>query len=149
MWDGSTHEPVSVSRIAAEDPHWEPDTAAGYHAILWGFLAGELAQRTTGKSLGQLLRERIAGPLDADFHIGLPDSEHHRVADLIRPNHARVQRDPAPLLGTFGHNGAGGSIGFADPARRLGVGYAMNQMQPGVEVDTRGSRLVRAVLECV
>ena len=54
-----------------------------------------------------------------------------------------------PNPGAFGHNGAGGSIGFADPERRLGVGYAMNQMQPGVEADTRGSRLVRAVLECV
>ena len=47
----------------------------------------------------------------------------------------------------FGHNGAGGSIGFADPERRLGIGYAMNQMQPGIEADTRGNRLVRAVFE--
>ena len=88
-----------TTRIAAEEPHWEPGTAAGYHAILWGYLAGELALRTVGKSLGQLLRERIAGPLDADFHIGLPVSEHARVADLIGPNHARVQPDPATLLG--------------------------------------------------
>jgi CubicO group peptidase (beta-lactamase class C family) len=28
----------------------------------------------------------------------------------------------------FGHDGAGGSNGFADPAARLGFGYVMNQM---------------------
>ena len=44
--------------------------------------------------------------------------------------------------------GAGGSIGFVDPDRLLGVGYAMNQMQPGIEADTRGSRLVRAIIDC-
>lgn len=249
-WDDMTR------RIAAEIPHWEPGTAAGYHAILWGFLAGELALRVSGKTLGMLLLERVAGPLDADFYIGLPEAEHGRVADLIGPNRARVLPDsaaaqpvkvpplfpfalqnptirpyrdacssawrvaeiaaanghgnargiariyaalaqggsskdvqvmrpetiarmtrqqwgmvddlvlgrpmrrgcgvnlntaeqygPSPLA--FGHSGAGGSIGFADPHRRLGVGYAMNQMQPGIEADTRGSRLVRAIIDCV
>ena len=249
-WDDMTR------RIAAEIPHWEPGTAAGYHAILWGFLAGELALRVTGKTLGMLLLEHVAGPLDADFYIGLPEAEHGRVADLIGPNRARVLPDsvaaqpvkvpplfpfalqnptirpyrdacssawrvaeiaaanghgnaraiariyaalaqggssadvqvmrpetiermtrqqwgmvddlvlgspmrrgsginlntdeqygPNPLA--FGHSGAGGSIGFADPQRRLGVGYAMNQMQPGIEADTRGSRLVRAIINCI
>ena len=54
-----------------------------------------------------------------------------------------------PSPDAFGHNGAGGSIGFADPGRRLGIGYAMNQMQPGIEADTRGNRLVRTVFECL
>jgi CubicO group peptidase (beta-lactamase class C family) len=58
-----------------------------------------------------------------------------------------MQYGPSPAA--FGHAGAGGSVGFADPERRLGVGYAMNQMQPGIETDTRGSRLVRAVFDCI
>jgi CubicO group peptidase (beta-lactamase class C family) len=37
------------------------------------------------------------------------------------------------LLGTqtFGHGGLGGSIGLADPTKRLGFGYVMNQMFSG------------------
>ena len=31
--------------------------------------------------------------------------------------------------GAFGHEGAGGSIGVADPKAGLGFGYVMNEMQ--------------------
>jgi CubicO group peptidase (beta-lactamase class C family) len=243
-----------IRRIEAEAPHWEPGQGAGYHAVLWGFLPGELARRLTGKTLGRILAERVAQPLQADCYLGLPTGEHHRVADLVGPNHARRQPDPSVFAGvtmpplyacalqnpsirpwqdacsaawrsaeiaaanaqangrgiariygavarggeldgvqvlsaaaiealtveevggqddlvlgrpmrrgrgvmlntqgqygpnpaSFGHAGAGGSVGFADPAARLGVGYAMNQMQPGIETDTRGNRLVRALYE--
>ena len=45
----------------------------------------------------------------------------------------------------FGHPGAGGSLGMADPEAELGFGYAMNQMQLGVTGDPRAYRLVEAV----
>jgi CubicO group peptidase (beta-lactamase class C family) len=44
----------------------------------------------------------------------------------------------------FGHVGAGGSIGFADPARRLSFGYAMTRMGPGILLNERGQSLVDA-----
>jgi CubicO group peptidase (beta-lactamase class C family) len=71
--------------LAAQAPFWEPGTACGYHAITQGFLVGEVVRRITGRSLGTVFREEIAEPLGADFHIGLPESEDGRVADLIPP----------------------------------------------------------------
>ena len=61
--------------LAAQAPWWEPGTASGYHAINQGHLVGEVVRRITGRSLGTFFAEEIAGPLDADFHIGLP-AEH-------------------------------------------------------------------------
>ncbi len=78
-WDKCT------TLLAAQAPFWEPGTKPGYHAITQGYLVGEVVRRVTGKSLGTVFREEIAEPMGADFHIGLPASEDHRVADLQPP----------------------------------------------------------------
>jgi CubicO group peptidase (beta-lactamase class C family) len=44
----------------------------------------------------------------------------------------------------FGHPGAGGSIGFADPGARMSFGYSMNQHGPSVLLDDRAQRLIDA-----
>ena len=44
----------------------------------------------------------------------------------------------------FGHVGAGGSLGFADPANGLSFGYSMNRMGPGLLLNERGQSLVDA-----
>lgn len=44
----------------------------------------------------------------------------------------------------FGHVGAGGSLGFADPLAGLSFGYAMNRMGPGLLMNERGQALVDA-----
>jgi len=44
----------------------------------------------------------------------------------------------------FGHAGAGGSVGFADPEARLAFGYSMNRMGAGVLLNERGQALVDA-----
>jgi CubicO group peptidase (beta-lactamase class C family) len=55
---------------------------------------------------------------------------------------------PNPL--PFGHSGAGGSLGFADPAARLGFGYVMNKMQSGAYlIGPRASALVAAAYACL
>ena len=53
----------------------------------------------------------------------------------------------SPLMGpqSFGHSGAGGSLALADPARRVGFAYVMNQMQQGLAADPRPAALVEAV----
>ena len=47
--------------------------------------------------------------------------------------------------GAFGHGGAGGSYGFADPEAGLGVGYVMNKMAEGVLGDPREVSIIKAV----
>jgi CubicO group peptidase (beta-lactamase class C family) len=44
----------------------------------------------------------------------------------------------------FGHPGAGGSLGFADPAAGLAFGYLMTRMGAGTGLDDRGQSLVDA-----
>ena len=70
---------------------------------------------------------------------------------------AGFMRDPVSLDGkklraifgpspsAFGHPGAGGSHAFADPERRIGFAYVMNQMEPGVLPGPKALRLVEAV----
>ncbi len=71
--------------LAEQAPWWEPGTAHGYHVNTFGFLAGEIVRRVSGRSIGTYLREEVARPLDADVHIGLPLSEHARVAEFLWP----------------------------------------------------------------
>ena len=244
-------------RIAAEEPWWPPGTRNGYHLMSFGWVAGELVRRASGKSLGTFFKEDVANPVGADFWIGLPSEEHHRVSALqpFRPGadekfsaftqafladpdglqgrawrnrggakgdspevwsaelgggggitNARglarvykpcavgefvsarqVQRmtnvsvatecDAMLLLptrfsegfmlrmdnrrsrngdhdsvnirdGAFGHVGAGGSIGFADPQLGLSMGYVMNQLGKSVLLDARGEGLVDVAYQC-
>lgn len=69
--------------LAKTAPWWTPGQKHGYHPVTFGFLVGEVIRRVSGKSVGTLFREEVAEPLGADFHIGLPASEHGRVSDMI------------------------------------------------------------------
>ncbi len=254
-----------ISWLQEAEPLWEPGTAAGYHAITWGYLPGELCRRVAHASLGEVLARRVCEPLAADFHIGLAPEHFDRVAAVIGPNRAKRRPPPSgaarkpratggfempPLyrialenpvirpfadVGTanwrqadiaaanghgngrsiariygalsnagktgkpsqsiwsgsaaeqarreepvegkdlvlgrhirrgrgfflnaegmygpgpnaFGHSGAGGSLGFADPDKGLGFGYAMNQMQMGLDGDGRTTRLIKALYSCL
>jgi CubicO group peptidase (beta-lactamase class C family) len=99
-WDKAT------SLLAAQAPYWEPGTAPGYHAMTQGYLVGEVVRRITGRSLGTVFRQEIAGPLGADFHIGLPASEDGRVADLIPPppGSAIADRSESELQANMSNN---------------------------------------------
>jgi CubicO group peptidase (beta-lactamase class C family) len=50
---------------------------------------------------------------------------------------------------SFGHAGAGGSVGFADPENGIGFGYVMNRMLANLSGDPRSQGLVRAVYDAV
>lgn len=86
-----------VGRLAVQAPVFEPGTLNSYHAATYGFLAGEIVRRASGRTLGTLLREQVTGPLGADFHVGLPAAEHGRVAELLpADNPAVVPLDQLP-----------------------------------------------------
>lgn len=71
-----------TERLAAEPPQWRPGSRHGYHSFTFGWLVGEIVRRVTGELPGDFLFEQFTRPLGLDFWIGLPASEHHRVATV-------------------------------------------------------------------
>ena len=55
--------------------------------------------------------------------------------------------DPLDQKGAFGHGGAGGSLGFADPKTGIAFGYVMNKMKLVAGDDPRTLSLIAAVNE--
>lgn len=94
--------------LAETAPWWEPGRRHGYHALTFGHLVGEVIRRISGKSVGQFLRTEVAGPLAADFFIGVPEAEDARAAEILpdpppRPGDPTMWevllRDPTSMAG--------------------------------------------------
>ena len=73
------------AKLAAQAPVFTPGTVSCYHTITYGYLAGEIVRRITGRSVGQFIGEAMAQPLNADFYVGLPAIFDARVAELVPP----------------------------------------------------------------
>ena len=70
-----------VDRLAGADGRTTKRSA--YHALTYGWLTGELIQRITGASLGEVLRKELEEPLGLDgLHIGAPPEAIARAAEL-------------------------------------------------------------------
>lgn len=78
-WEGCT------AKLARQTPQWKAGTATSYHAMTYGWLAGEIVRRASGVTIGRFIREEIAKPLDAALHIGLPESQEANVAEMLGP----------------------------------------------------------------
>jgi CubicO group peptidase (beta-lactamase class C family) len=103
-------------------------------------LYGELAEDRllSSATLDEASRTQVSGPdrvLAVDTAFGLGFSLHS----------AMTAHGP----GGFGHEGAGGSVAFADRAHGLGFGYVMNQLTASLGADRRARRLVDALYGCV
>ena len=48
---------------------------------------------------------------------------------------------------SFGHNGWGGSLGFADPIEGLGISYVTRKINPTMAADTRAVNLIKKTYE--
>jgi CubicO group peptidase (beta-lactamase class C family) len=91
-WDTVT------AALAAASPDWPIGSGHGYHALTYGWLAGELVRRVDGRSLGTFVAEEIAKPLGAELWIGLPESEESRVSPLIRDEPTAVPPEMQAII---------------------------------------------------
>lgn len=82
---------LMCAALAAARPWWEPGTRFGYHALTFGFLLGETMRRATGRTVTDLLRTYLTGPL------GVADEIFFAVPRPLLPRVARQQPSPEPL----------------------------------------------------
>ncbi|MFJ4768611.1 serine hydrolase domain-containing protein [Streptomyces uncialis] len=70
--------------LADAELWWEPGTKLGYHAYTFGYLIGEIVRRATGRTISEVLRDEVTGPLGIadELYFGMPEREHHRLAVL-------------------------------------------------------------------
>jgi CubicO group peptidase (beta-lactamase class C family) len=84
--------------------------------------------------------QQTSGPnkilMDMDIQFGLGFMLTSSLMTLGGPN-------------SFGHFGAGGSVGWADPDAGFGFGYVMNRMDMGLAGDLRSYNLINACYESV
>jgi CubicO group peptidase (beta-lactamase class C family) len=94
------------------------------------------------ETLERMRRISVATNLDATLHLATRFALGFMVS---MDNRAKPDKDSV-VLGehAFGHVGAGGSIGFADPSLGLALGYTMDAMGPGILLNERGQSLVDA-----
>ncbi len=118
----------STAMLAAQAPWWEPGSASGYHALNQGHLVGEVVRRISGKSLGTFFAEEIAGPLGADFHIGLAAEHDRRVSPVIAPPPLPFDLDTidkdSPMYKTFVGPPVDANYANTEPWRRAEIGAA-------------------------
>jgi CubicO group peptidase (beta-lactamase class C family) len=79
-----------VERVAAEEAWWAPGTRQGYHGVTYAWTVGQMVRLAAGESLGSFFKRHVAERLGLDFHIGLPESEEHRVAPMIAAESSEV-----------------------------------------------------------
>jgi CubicO group peptidase (beta-lactamase class C family) len=118
---------------------------------------GELAEDRllTAATLDEASRAQVRGPdrvLAVDTAFGLGFSLH---SVMSRPGGGSIGQSlggspvTAHAGGSFGHEGAGGSVAFADREHGFGFAYVMNQLTASLGADRRSRRLVEAVYSCL
>ena len=90
-WDTIT------ARMAATRPDWPIGTGHGYHAVTFGFLAGELIRRVDPlhRTPGRFVADEIVKPLNVEAWIGLPEELTTRVSPIIGRAISDASGDPA------------------------------------------------------
>ncbi|HZZ89395.1 MAG TPA: serine hydrolase domain-containing protein, partial [Caulobacteraceae bacterium] len=148
MLNGGGFEPNTRAGHAAEIGSGNGITnargLAGLYAPLANGGAANGVRLVGADTLTRMARVSVATHDDATlriptrFSLGYMKSMDNRALDNAE-DCSCVLSEPA-----FGHVGAGGSLGFADPECRMSFGYAMNRMGAGILLNDRGQSLVDA-----
>jgi len=80
--------PGMAAWVARQAPLWEPGTKTGYHAATFGYIVDELVRRVTGRSLDDVARDLVTGPL------GIADSVAFAVTGTLRERQAVLDDEP-------------------------------------------------------
>ena len=92
-----------VAALAAQEPWWEPGTAHGYHGVTYGHLVGEVVRRVDGRTVGTVLHDDVAAPLEVDCFLGLPAREDARTAEMT----IELDPDATTFFSHWGPDGLG------------------------------------------
>lgn len=140
-YQDASSTPWRQAEIAAANGQGNARSVATLYAA--AALGGELnGTKIVSQAALKALCEPLVSAEQADLVLGYG---LNRGSGFILNTNAQYGPNPA----AFGHSGAGGSIGFADPTAGVAVGYAMNQMQPGAVETTRAARLISALYDCL
>ncbi|EQM69475.1 EstA family serine hydrolase [Pseudomonas solani] len=121
----------------AANGHGNARSLAGFYA---GLLDGQLLDSAL---LAELTREHAIG----DDRTLLTRTRFGLGCMLDQPDVANATYGMGRLA--FGHPGAGGSIGFADPEREVAFGFVTNTLGPYVLMDPRAQHLARTLASCL
>ncbi|WP_236232846.1 serine hydrolase domain-containing protein [Pseudomonas tohonis] len=121
----------------AANGHGNARSLAGFYA---GLLDGQLLDSAL---LAELTREHALG----DDRTLLTRTRFGLGCMLDQPDVANATYGMGRLA--FGHPGAGGSIGFADPEREVAFGFVTNTLGPYVLMDPRAQLLARTFAGCL
>lgn len=92
-----------VAALERATPAYEPGSRHGYHALTYGWLAGELVRRVSGRPIARFVDEELAHPLGpGGLYLGCPPEQRHRIAPLApmaAPLGRRLGLQPGAVLG--------------------------------------------------
>jgi CubicO group peptidase (beta-lactamase class C family) len=156
-------DPESVAAKAFMNPPFAPEMA---NSRAWR--AAELPAangHTNARSLARIYGALARGGTQDGVALLRPETiarawvEQSNGPDAVMPLVTRIglgffistdTEKLGPNPRSFGHGGAGGSLGFADPDTKLGFGYAMNQMKNGIWlIDPRPKALYGALYDAL
>lgn len=83
--------------LADSKPAWPPGTRMEYHAMTYGWLLGEVAQRVDGRRFSQIVQDEICQQLNIHtLFAGLPTGTPAQIARLEMPDFEMPQMDDSP-----------------------------------------------------